>query len=170
MPHRKHTAFEWIGIESMDEPQQTTHNHTHSVGGDWQRHKVDVEAKEGAHSSINTSTTMPCVCEHHLVSWCSHKGDMVTTWQTHHMEGKGDCTHQSTMWHPTMAHISPPPSTNKWIATTRGHHQQHHTHQTQCVHNHPILHHFCVCSTVWCCCVTTHQNHSQAFFTSFWGE
>ena len=40
-----------------------------------------MEAKEGAHSSINTSTTMPCVCEHHLVSWCSHKGDMVTTWQ-----------------------------------------------------------------------------------------
>ena len=103
IPHRKHTAFEWIGIESMNEPQQTTHNHTQCQ---WWLTKTQngCGGKKGAHSSINTNTTMSCVCEHHLVSWCSHKGDMVTTWQTHHMEGKGDCTNQSTLcgiqqWH-----------------------------------------------------------------------
>ena len=75
----------------MDEPQQTTHNHTQCQW--WlTKPKSGCGGKEGAHSSINTNTTMSCVCEHHLVSLCSHKGDMVTTWQTHHMGGKGDCT------------------------------------------------------------------------------
>ena len=99
-----------------------------------------------------------CHCAHTKETWSQHG-------KTHHMEGKGWYTPEHNVWHPTMAHIPPQSSTNKWIATTHGHHQQHHAHKTQCVHNHPILHHFCVCSTVWCCCVTTHQNHPQAFFT-----
>ena len=68
-----------------------------------------METKEGAHSSINTNTTMPCVCEHHLVSWCSQKETWSQHAKTHQMGGRGWHTHQSTLcgiqqWHTSHHH------------------------------------------------------------------